>query len=101
MTGRFLVDEDMPRSTARALDQAGYVAVDVRDVGLRGHSDAEVFAYAQANGRTPAIAEEGFANMLGFAPGTHEGIVVLRVPNELTTPQVNRELARSVKELDG
>jgi len=43
----FLIDEDMPRSTVRVLREAGYAADDVRDVGLRGHSDAEVFAYAQ------------------------------------------------------
>ena len=43
---RFLVDEDMPRSTAVILRQAGYQAEDVRDVGLRGHTDEEIFAYA-------------------------------------------------------
>ena len=44
----FLLDEEMPRSTAGALRGAGHVAVDVRDVGLRGRSDPEIFAYAQA-----------------------------------------------------
>lgn len=43
---RFLTDEDVPRSTARILREAGFDAVDTRDVGLRGKSDAEVFAYA-------------------------------------------------------
>lgn len=36
---RFSVDEDIPRSTAPMLRQEGYEAEDVRDVGLRGHSD--------------------------------------------------------------
>jgi uncharacterized protein (DUF433 family) len=44
ITLRFLTDEDVPRSTARALRDAGFDAVDVRDVGLRGKSDALVFA---------------------------------------------------------
>jgi predicted nuclease of predicted toxin-antitoxin system len=43
---RFLTDEDIPRSTARILRDAGFDAVDVRDVGLRGKSDALVYAYA-------------------------------------------------------
>lgn len=30
----FLIDEDMPRSTALMLRQAGYEAEDVRDVGF-------------------------------------------------------------------
>jgi len=32
---KFLTDEDVPRSTARLLREAGFDAVDVRDVGLR------------------------------------------------------------------
>ncbi|WP_334111040.1 DUF5615 family PIN-like protein [Thermodesulfitimonas autotrophica] len=38
---RFLVDEDLPRSTAKALSAAGDEALDVRDVGLRGAKDRE------------------------------------------------------------
>jgi len=34
---RFITDEDVPRSTARVLRDAGFDAVDVRDVGLRGN----------------------------------------------------------------
>jgi hypothetical protein len=33
---RFITDEDVPRSPARVLRNAGFDAVDVRDVGLRG-----------------------------------------------------------------
>jgi len=42
LTLRFLTDEDVPRSTARILREAGFDATDVRDVGLRGKSDEEV-----------------------------------------------------------
>jgi predicted nuclease of predicted toxin-antitoxin system len=101
VTYRILVDEDMPRSTARVLVQAGYDAVDVRDVGLRGLGDNEVFAYAQANGMALISADMGFANALRYPLGTHEGIVVVRVPNELRTAQVNDELTRSLAELAG
>lgn len=38
----FLVDEDIPRSLAVSLREAGFQAEDVRDAGLRGHSDAEL-----------------------------------------------------------
>ncbi len=51
MSLRFLTDEDIPRSTARVLRDAGFDAVDVRDVGLRGKSDDEVFAYACQDNR--------------------------------------------------
>ena len=88
----FLVDEDMPRSTARALSAAGYQAVDVRDVGLKSHPDDDVYAYAQAHRQTIVTADLGFANILQFPPGTHEGIIVARLPNDFTTAEVNQEL---------
>ncbi|MEW6276135.1 MAG: DUF5615 family PIN-like protein [Bacillota bacterium] len=34
MSLKFLIDEDLPRSTAKALTAAGYDACDVRDIGL-------------------------------------------------------------------
>lgn len=95
----FLVDEDMPRSTAGALRSAGHEAEDVRDVGLRGHSDDEVFQYAQRHGATLVTQDRGFANVLAFPLGTHRGIVVLRVPNELPTSEVNRALLEALEGL--
>ncbi len=98
---RLLIDEDMPRSTARALRQAGYTASDVRDVGLRGHGDSDAFAYAQTYGLALVTADKGFANVLAYALGTHAGLIVLRVPNELPTQQVNQELLRTLSDLQG
>lgn len=85
---RFLVDEDLPRSLARRLSCAGLDALDVRDAGLRGHTDSEVAARAQADGRVLVSADLGFANILVFPPGTHPGIVVARLPNEMPTAEV-------------
>ena len=101
MSWRFLIDEDMPRSTAVALRQAGYRAEDVRDLGLRGHTDQEVFECAQALRAVLVTADKGFANVLRFPPGSHAGIVVVRVPNELPTQEVNRELLRALADLEG
>jgi predicted nuclease of predicted toxin-antitoxin system len=47
---RFLIDEDLPRSTDNLLRQYGHEAIDVRDIGLRGASDADIAAYAQKHG---------------------------------------------------
>ena len=98
---KFLVDEDMPRSTARALSQTGYTAEDVRDVGLRGHGDQEVFDYAQAHSATLITADKGFSNILRFPIGTHMGIIVVRVPDELSTQQVNQELLNALASMVG
>jgi predicted nuclease of predicted toxin-antitoxin system len=97
---RFLVDEDMPRSTARVLRQTGHTAEDVRDVGLRGHSDQEVFDYAQSQGAILVTADKDFSNALRFPPGTHSGIIVVRVPDELPTSKVNQEILSALASLE-
>lgn len=86
----------MPRSTAPALRAAGWEAVDVRDVGLRGRSDDEVFQEAQRRGAVLVTEDMGFANVLSFPLGSHAGIVVLRVPNELPARLVSQELIRAL-----
>ena len=96
---RFVVDENMPRSTAPVLRVAGHEAIDVRDVGLRGADDDTVFAFAQSAGATLLTADRDFASTLTFAPGTHAGIVVVRIPNQLPNAAVNREIMRALGEV--
>jgi predicted nuclease of predicted toxin-antitoxin system len=98
---KFLVDEDMSRSTAVVLRQAGHEAEDVRDVGLRGHSDQEVFDRAQAQGAILVTADKDFANILRFPLGSHAGIIVSRVPDRLPTQRVNEELLQALGRLKG
>jgi predicted nuclease of predicted toxin-antitoxin system len=95
---RFLLDEDMPRSTATALRGAGHAAEDVRDVGLRGHSDADVYAYAQATAATLISCDKGFANVTAFPIGSHAGIVVVRIPDEVSPAELNRELLHAISQ---
>ena len=97
----FLIDEDMPRSMAVVLREAGHDALDVRDVGLRGHTDDEVFAYAQAHDALLVTADKDFADILRFRPGTHAGVIVVRVPNVLPTRHVNNALLRALGGLEG
>lgn len=47
---KILVDEDMPRPTADLLRSLNIDAFDVREIGLRGATDQEIFKYAQKKG---------------------------------------------------
>jgi predicted nuclease of predicted toxin-antitoxin system len=85
---RFLVDEDLPRSLARRLVSAGLDALDVRDAGLRGHTDPEIAARAKADGRVLVSADLGFANVLRYPTGSHPGMVVARLPSEVPASQL-------------
>jgi len=88
----------MPRTATRALAAAGHDVVDVRDVGLRGSSDDQVFARAQAEGRVLVSADLDFANALRFPPGTHAGIVVTRL-SDLATTAAAAILAAAIADL--
>ncbi len=96
---RFLTDEDVPRSTARVLRDAGFDAVDVRDVGLRGKSDADVFAYAQKEARILITCDMGFSNILNYPPSQVHGMMVVRVPDSEPIDIFNREVLKAVQEV--
>lgn len=96
----FLIDEDMHRSLAGVLQALGHEAVDVRDVGLRGKSDTEIFAFAQERGAIIFTADLDFADITTYPPGSHAGIVVARFPNELSTIAMNAVITNSLKDLD-
>ena len=44
---QFLIDEDLPRSTADLVMKHGYKAIDIRDIGLRGAKDSKIISYAK------------------------------------------------------
>jgi len=95
----FVIDENMPRATGPVLRAAGYGAVDVRDVGLRGADDARVFAFAQESGVVLITADRDFARVLTFRPGAHAGILFVRIPTHVPNSAVIREILRALGEL--
>jgi predicted nuclease of predicted toxin-antitoxin system len=99
MSLRFITDEDVPRSTARVLRDAGFDAVDVRDVGLRGKSDAEVFEFAQRENRLMITCDMGFSNILNFPPSENHGILVIRIPDSESIETFNHEVSRAIQEV--
>lgn len=97
--GRFLVDEDLPRSLSLRLAGAGHDVVHVTDVGLRGQPDDAVFAHAQTETRVLVTRDMGFSNILHFAPGGHAGIVVARFPTTTPVHELVARLATAISEL--
>jgi predicted nuclease of predicted toxin-antitoxin system len=96
---RFLVDEDLPRSTARFLGHRGYVADDVRDLGLRGAAGRQVFERAQVLEAVLLTGDGDFANILEFPPGSHAGIIVSRIPDQYSSEALNRALLQAIEDL--
>jgi len=96
---KFVVDEDMPKSTSRLLRDKGFEAMDVRDCGLRGKSDEDVFNFAQSEGAVILTGDLGFGNLRKFPLGSHSGIVFAHFPNEISTAELNRQISREIDNL--
>lgn len=71
----------------------------IRDYGLRGEPDENIFQFAQKEHAILFTADLGFANIFTFPPGTHKGICVLRFPNEMPNDKVNVIVLDLLKQL--
>lgn len=97
---KFLLDADVPRSSAVVLRKLRHRVFDVRDVGLGGVSDKEVVEYAKGNDLILVTRDVEFASVLRYPVGSHVGVVVLRLPFDFTSDQINsvlNDFIRSVR----
>ena len=79
---RLKLDENLPRSLIGLLTEAGHDTDSVAEEGLTGADDQTVFVSARGAGRLLVTLDRGFGDIRRYAPGTHAGIVVLRLPDE-------------------
>jgi predicted nuclease of predicted toxin-antitoxin system len=95
---RFLLDADVPRSSAQVLQNLGYEVIDVRDINLGAATDGEIIKYAKENNLILITRDIEFANILRYPVGSHVGIIVLRLPFDFTSKQINsNDFIKSVK----
>jgi predicted nuclease of predicted toxin-antitoxin system len=81
---RFLINEDLPKSTIDLFHSYGHDAVDIRNVGLRGAKDSEIAYYARSRKRCLVTGDTDFSNIRNYPPAEYHGIVVLRLPRDAT-----------------
>jgi hypothetical protein len=74
------LDENIPVSAAPRLAALGFDVQTVLDEGLGGHIDTDVWAAAQSEGRLLVAQDLDFSDIRRFKPGTHEGLLVARLP---------------------
>lgn len=75
-------------------------SIDVRDCGLRGKSDEEVFSHAVRHREVILTADRGFGDISRFPLGSHSGIIILRFPNEITSSEFRDLLPRNMPVID-
>lgn len=89
---RFLLDANMPRSAAGAVQRLGHEAVDVRDVGLGGADDAQIAAYAKEHKFALVTRDFDFSDVRNYPPADYAGIVVLELPDDAIAATVVKVL---------
>ena len=82
MAIRLKVDEDLPSEVAGLLRNAGHDACTVTEQRLSGTPDSTLWDHVQHEQRCLLTADKGFANAQLHPPGTHEGVILLRLPRE-------------------
>ena len=73
------LDENLPTSLVEELALLGHDADSVPQEGLQGHPDPDVFDAAQQAGRFLITQDLDFSDLRKFAPGSHHGILLVRM----------------------
>jgi predicted nuclease of predicted toxin-antitoxin system len=73
------LDENLPLQIASRLRTLGHDVHTAQDEGLSGSSDPDLWSAAQREGRMLITQDLDFSDSRRFAPGTHHGIVLVRL----------------------
>ncbi len=88
---RIKLDENISTSAGEPLRSAGHDVDSVVDEGLAGASDGKELAEATARNQLVVTLDRGFADVRTHPPGSHAGIIVLRVEDQ-SPPAIVREI---------
>lgn len=78
---RIKLDENLPRRLAQELTRLGHDADTVPEEGLGGRTDQDVWLAAQRSGRFLITQDLDFSDLRRFTPGTHLGLLLVRLRN--------------------
>ncbi|MFZ1133074.1 MAG: DUF5615 family PIN-like protein [Terriglobales bacterium] len=73
------LDENLPLQIAFRLRELGHDVHTTQQENLSGCNDSELWANAQRDGRTLITQDLDFSDSRRFTPGTHHGIVLIRL----------------------
>ncbi len=76
---RLKLDENLPESLVPVLTGLGHNVDNVRREGLVGRSDPDIWQAAQSGGRFLITQDLDFSDLRKYAPGTHQGLLLLRI----------------------
>ena len=96
---RIKLDENLHTDVAAVLAASGHDVDTVADEGLLGADDASVSVAATTEERLIVTLDRGFGDIRLYPPGTHAGVLVLRLSNH-SLPETKSALEDLVSEVD-
>ena len=76
------LDENVPRRALAVVAERGHEVATVVEQGLAGHADADIAEAARREDRMLVTLDRGFADIRRYVPGTHPGVLVLRLRDQ-------------------
>src|SRR5579862_256575 len=95
---RFLLDANIPRSAVEAVTKSGHQVEFARDVGLGTSPDIQIAAHIHQTGAALITRDLDFSDVRQYPPEEYAGIVVLRLPDHFTAPEIAAVLLRFLAE---
>jgi predicted nuclease of predicted toxin-antitoxin system len=86
---RFLLDENIPISAIDLFKDKSHDVTHIIVQGLRGLSDDSIVEIANREGRIIVTRDLDFGSLLDYPINTHQGIIVLRLPDTYTVKDIN------------
>jgi predicted nuclease of predicted toxin-antitoxin system len=90
---RFLVDQDVYEVTVELLRSLGHDVLRAKDAGLSRAEDADMLAYAWAEGRILVTRDKGYGALVFVQVAEHSGVILLRMTPQ-TLEATHEELRR-------
>ncbi len=96
---RIKLDENLHTDVAAVLATSGHDVDTVADEGLLGADDASVSVAATREDRLIVTLDRGFGDIRLYPPGTHAGVLVLRLSRH-SLPETKSALEHLVSKVD-
>lgn len=94
---RFLLDANLPLSSADVFRSHGHEASHVREIGMSHCTDADIAAHAQQTQSALVTRDLDFADVRAYPPASYHGLIVVRLYDEASAVEINALLERFLR----